>query len=104
MAYRVKITRRAQRDLANIYRNINAPSSSAAVTWYIGLRDAIRSLRLSPNRCPATPEDTGLRHLLYGNMPYVYRVIYQVIESQKEVEILHIRHGARQEFKPADLN
>jgi hypothetical protein len=59
---------------------------------------------LSPDRCPATPEDKGLRHLLYGNGPYVYRVIYHVIERQKEVDILHIRHGARQEFKPADLN
>jgi toxin ParE1/3/4 len=104
MAYRVKITRRAQRDLASIYRSINAPSSSAAVTWYLGLRDAIRGLRLSPNRCPVTPEDKELRHLLYGNMPYVYRVIYHVVESQKEVDILHVRHGSRQEFKPADLN
>jgi plasmid stabilization system protein ParE len=33
----------------------------------------------------------------------VYRVIYLVIERQKEVDILHIRHGARQEFKTADL-
>jgi plasmid stabilization system protein ParE len=42
--------------------------------------------------------------LQYGNGPYVYRVIYHVIERQKEVDILHIRHGARQKFKPADLN
>ena len=104
MAYRVKITPRAQRDLAGIYRSIDAPSSGAAVSWYLGLRDAIRSLRLRPNRCPETPEDKGLRHLLYGNRPYVYRVIYRVVESQQEVDILHIRHGARQEFKPADLN
>jgi toxin ParE1/3/4 len=104
MAYRVKIMPRARRDLATIYRSIDAPSSDAAVTWYLGLRDAIRSLRLTPNRCPVTPEDKGLRHLLYGNMPYVYRVIYHVIESQKEVDILHIRHGARQEFKPTDLS
>jgi toxin ParE1/3/4 len=95
---------RAQRDLASIYRSINGPLSGAAVTWYLGLRDAIRSLRLSPNRCPVTPEDKGLRHLLYGHTPYVYRVIYVVIERRKEVNILHIRHGARREFKTADLN
>jgi plasmid stabilization system protein ParE len=91
-------------DLASIYRSIDAPSSGAAVTWYLGLKDAIRSLRLNPNRCPATPEDKGLRHFIYGDGPYVYRVIYHVIERQKEVDILHIRHGARQGFKPADLN
>jgi toxin ParE1/3/4 len=103
MAFRVKIMPRAQRDLADVYHNINAQSSDAAHLWYIGLRDAIRGLRISPNRCSPTPEDEELRYLLYGNKPYVYRVIYHVVARQKEVEILHVRHGARQEFKSGDL-
>jgi len=69
------------------------------MTWYLGLRDAIRALQGSPNRCPAAPEDPGLRHLLYGNKPHIYRVIYRVFEKPKQVHVLHIRHGARQEFK-----
>jgi toxin ParE1/3/4 len=44
-----------------------------------------------------------LRHLLYGRKPYVYRVIYRVVERQKQVEVLHIRHGARQKLKSSDL-
>jgi toxin ParE1/3/4 len=94
---------RAQRDLAGIYGSINAQTSDAALIWYAGLRKAIRSLRSNPNRCPATPENKDLRHLLYGSKPYIYRVIYRIKESQKEVDILHIRHGARQEFKVTDL-
>jgi plasmid stabilization system protein ParE len=58
---------RAERDLENIYRSIDAPTSDAALAWYRGLRDAIRTLRDSPNRCPVTPGDSGLRHLLYRN-------------------------------------
>jgi plasmid stabilization system protein ParE len=104
MGYRVKIMPRAERDLADIYRRINASSSDAAYLWYTLLRDAIRSLRDTPNRCPPTPEDKNLRHLLYGGKPYVYRVIYRVVERYTAaVDILHVRRGSRQEFRTADL-
>lgn len=103
MAYRVKIMPRAERDLAGIYRRIEARTSGAARTWYLGLRDAIRALRSRPNRCPLTPEDGDLRHLLYGNKPHIYRAIYRVLEDEKQVLVLHIRHGARSEFKPDEL-
>jgi toxin ParE1/3/4 len=103
MAYRVKIMPRAQRDLLDLYQKIDARSSDTAVIWYRGLKEAIRSLRDNPQRCPATPENKDLRHLLYGNRPYVYRVIHRVVERQKEVDILHVRHGARQGVKTVDL-
>ena len=95
MTYRVKIMPRAQRDLVGIYGRIGADTSDAALAWYRGLRDAIRTLKNTPNRCAATPEDSTIRHLLYGNKPHIYRVL----ERQKQVDVLHIRHGARQEFK-----
>ena len=94
---------RAKRDLLSIYDWIGAGSSSAALIWYRGLKDSIRSLSNNPDRCPVTPEDSSLRHLLYGHKPHVYRVIYRVIEKSKQVDVLHIRHGARQEFKNGDL-
>src|SRR5277367_3436865 len=72
MAYRVKIMPRAERDLADIYQRIEASTSDASLTWYRGLRDALRALRNSPNRCPVTPEDRELRHLLYGDKPHIY--------------------------------
>jgi len=39
-----------------------------------------------------------LRHLLYGKKPHIYRVIYRFLEKQKQVEVLHIRHGTRRRF------
>jgi toxin ParE1/3/4 len=104
MAYRVRITTRAKRDLIGVYQGIGAQYSEAARTWYRGLKVSIRSLRDNPYRCPATPESADFRQLLYGNRPHIYRVIYRVVESQREVKILHVRHGARQEFRTADLN
>jgi len=48
MAYRVKITLRAERDMAGIEERIGARFSNAAGTWYVGLRNAIRTLRDNP--------------------------------------------------------
>ena len=92
---------RAQRDLASVYDWIDAGESPAALAWYRGLKDAILTLRNDPNRCPTTPEDRSLRHLLYGNKPHIYRVIYRVSEKQRQVDVLHIRHGARQQLAKA---
>ena len=103
MAYLVSLTSRAQRDLARLYDDINAGHSDAALQWYRGLRKAILSLEEQPSRCPVTPENGKLRHLLYGAKPHIYRLIYRVVEKQKSVEVLHIRHGARREFKAFDV-
>jgi toxin ParE1/3/4 len=100
MAYLVNLTARAQRDLAHLYAEINAEYSEAALKWYRGLKEAILSLEEQPNRCPVTPETDKFRHLLYSHKPHIYRVIYRVLEKQKQVEVLHIRHGARRASKP----
>ena len=101
MAYLVNISSRAQRDLAQIYRRIDADNSDAAKKWYRGLKQAILSLEEQPNRCPVTPEVGKLRHLLYGNKPHTYRAIYRV--RRRQVEILHIRHGARDKLKAPEV-
>jgi plasmid stabilization system protein ParE len=103
MSYSVSFTARAQRDFAILFETINAGDSAAAGKWYRGMKLAILRLEGAPNRCPHTPETSKLRHLLYGRKPHVYRVIFQVIEKDKRVEILHIRHGARRPFRRADL-
>ncbi len=99
MAYLVDVTDRALRDLAIIYRRIEAESSAQAARWFNGLEDAILSLEEYPNRNPLTPEDRTLRHLLYGKKPYVYRVIYEVEEDTSTVYVLHIRPPGRDRMK-----
>ena len=101
MAYEIKITSRAERDLELLYAEINAEHAEAAFKWYQRFKQAILSLDQLPNRCPNTPESFNLRHLLFGRKPHIYRVMYRVNEARTEVEVLHIRHGARAKFKPA---
>jgi toxin ParE1/3/4 len=102
-AYLVNITPRAERDLAYLFEDLNVDDSEAAQNWYRGLRQAILTLAEYPNRCAPTPETNTLRHLLYGRKPHVYRVIYRVLEKRKQIEVLHIRHGAKQAFRPGNL-
>jgi toxin ParE1/3/4 len=96
MEYDVKITARAERDLAGLYRYIDAANSRTARKWYLSLMKQILRLETSPFRCAVTPENKKLRHLLYGHGHNTYRVIYRVVGT--EVQVLHIRHGARKAF------
>ncbi len=40
-------------------------------------------------------ENDRLRHLLYGKRPHVYRIIYAIDERRRVVNVVHIRHAAR---------
>jgi plasmid stabilization system protein ParE len=95
MTYRVEVTTRANQDLDDLYQFIQAEHSHQAATWFNGLYVALQSLSSLPHRGPAIPEDSTLRHLLYGNKPNIYRVIYSINDTRRTVTILTIRHGAR---------
>jgi plasmid stabilization system protein ParE len=86
---------RAERDFVALYDALDVEHSDAAVRWFNGLQRAVLTLEVNPHRCPMTPENKNLRQLLYGRKPHVYRVIYRIVERPGEVQILHIRHGAR---------
>lgn len=95
MAYAVRIMPRAERDFVALYDAIDGEHSDAARRWFSGLQRAVFTLEANPLRSPVTPENKNLRHLLFGRKPHVYRVIYRIVERRGEVQILHIRHGAR---------
>jgi len=98
MAYLVRISTRALRDLAEIYESIHAESSTQAFAWFNALSAAINGLDQHPKRGAVTPESTAHRQVLHGKKPHLYRVIYQVNEGDRSVGIVHIRHGARDAF------
>jgi toxin ParE1/3/4 len=104
MAYRVEITARASRDLRRIYQRINADSSQQAQEWFNGLEVAVASLAENPARTPPIPENEQRRHLLYGDRPNVYRVIYVIEQSTDTVKVLHIRHGRQAPLARGDAN
>jgi plasmid stabilization system protein ParE len=108
MEYCVEFTNRAIRDLADLYRNINAVESIPAARWYSRLEKSIQSLDHLPYRCPVAPESgrTGrrLRQLLFGRRPRVYRVLFEIHEQRQEVLVLAIRHWAMDVARPDQLD
>ena len=97
------MTARASRNLGTIFQHIHAEDSVQAQTWLNALEKSVLSLSEYPSRCPVTPEDAGLRHLLYGKKPDTYRIIFVIDERSRVVTVLHIRHGARQSLKAGAL-
>ena len=99
MAYEIRLAPQAVRDLREIYQFIQAEDSQAARAWFLGLEAAIFSLDSMPYRSSITPENQSLRHLLYGNRPHIYRVIYSIDDQLGRVNVAQIRHGARRSLR-----
>jgi len=69
-----------------------------AEMWLDGIKRAILSLSILPERCPVAPEDltnnkkskTIIRHLIYKKS---FRVIFTIVKN--EVKILSVKHSAQ---------
>jgi len=99
MAYEIRLAPQAIRDLREIYQFIQAEDSEAARAWFLGLEAAILSLDSMPYRGSITPENPSLRHLLYGNRPHIYRILYSIDEGLARISVAQIRHGARRPLR-----
>ncbi len=95
MAFHVELSRRALRDLTNLYETINTEQSAPATRWFNGLEEAILALESLPRMGSVTHEDGTIHQLIYGNKPHFYRILYQIEEEEQLVRILQIRHGRR---------
>jgi toxin ParE1/3/4 len=81
-----------------IFFFIRGLTSPPAAKWFSGLIESIEGLAEHPQRHPITPEYPDLRHLLYGNKPHIYRVIYSIDVSAQRVDVIHVHHHARDAF------
>ena len=96
MPYRVEIAPEAAKEIEEIYLYIAQDSPGNAARWYFAIHDKIQTLKESPNRCPAAFESRfysyEIRNLIFGS----YRVLFRVKEPEQRVQILHVKHGARE--------
>ena|SRR5690242_5597874 len=91
MPYLVRLADRALRDMEAIYEFIDAEASESAFAWFNDLAREIYSLE----RGAVIRESKKLRHLLFGEKPSTYRIIYALDKRKRLVSVLHIRHSAR---------
>jgi len=87
----------AQQDIAEAYLWLAERDPDAADRWFNDIYDTMGSLRSFPERCPLAPEgqflDEQIREIFHGRRQYKYRILFTV--CQREVHVLHVRHGAR---------
>ena len=102
MKYRIEISAPAEAEIKAAYLWIHRDSPGNAKRWRERLLTCIRTLQRQPDHCPLAPEATAfkqeIRQLLYGKRRGVYRILFTV--AGNVVQILHVRHGARQFLEP----
>lgn len=93
MAYRVELSRRAERDIEEAFAYIHSRAPLNAIRWRKGLEKRLHALETNPEAFGFAPENktarADVRQLLYGR----YRILYTVCE--KTVFLITFRHGAR---------
>ena len=106
MAIQVRITARAERDIEQVLRWFHDQDATAAGSrWLNQLHAKIATLETHPERCRLASEasDMGikLRELSFGRRKGTYRILFEL--QQDTVQILHIRHSARDAISESDL-
>ena len=92
-AYKVSITRAAERDLEECVAFISRDNRAAAGKWLGEILDRIGFLEKFPARAPRIPETSAVggdyRHLVFGN----YRIVFRV--KGKTVILVRVIPSAR---------
>jgi toxin ParE1/3/4 len=96
----VIITSAAAEELTTAWDWLRERNPRAANEWLAGMRKTITDLGSMPDAHPIAEEarefDLPIRRALYGGATR-WRIYYAVIDSK--VQVLHVRHGRRSDWK-----
>ena len=93
--YRVIITPRAAGDLEGIHDFISKDSVQNADAMVNRLLGALEPLKEFPHRTVVAHQSPRLKFPVRSLPVRPYIIFFRVLEDQKVVRVLHIRHGAR---------
>lgn len=98
MKYQVRISERAEQDVAQILVwFVEQRALDAGGRWHDQLLAKVTTLEQNPERCSLADEAEELgidvRELLFGRRKGMYRILFWI--NGKRVEILRIRHASR---------
>lgn len=110
MTYRVRILLRAKRDVAAAARWYLERSGDIEVStnWVAGIESAIDSLAHNPERGGIARESDAfedtIRELSYGSgRRRTHRILFRILEDEKLVEVIAVRHTSQRDVTPEDL-
>jgi len=100
--YRVIITPRASVDLEAIYDYIARESAQDAAAMVTRILDALEPLKQFPHRTVVERQSRKLRHPVRSLPVPPYIVYFRVLDDQRVIRVLHVRHGARRRPRTFD--
>ena len=100
--YRIIISCRAVRDLEKIHDYIAHDSPANADGMIKRVLDSVELFEQFPHRTVVEQQSSKIRHPVRSLPVPPYVVYFRVIERQKVVRILHVRHGARRQPRRFD--
>ncbi len=102
MSYRIDFSSVAKAEADAAFMSFSRfASPERAQAWYQGLIKAISSLKVMPRRCALARENAffsqEIRQLIYGQGQHTYRIVFTVLDDQKQptIRIISIRNAAQ---------
>jgi plasmid stabilization system protein ParE len=86
----------ATNDLTSIFLYLDARSKAGARNVMRAIHDSIPLIAEHPQAWPAT-DVQGVR--VKSVHQYPFKIFYRILADQDEIEIVHIRHGARRPWQ-----
>lgn len=103
MAFEVKISASAEKDLVECLDFISRDSLVQAKKWFEEFESVLESLRELPACHALIPESKVIKRSLRAINHYSHRVVYEVDEAADLVYIIRVYHFARQPLKARDV-
>jgi plasmid stabilization system protein ParE len=100
--FRILLKKRVATDLEKISKTIARDSPQAAPAFVERILDAIDSLEMFPHRKVVQGQKPDEAHPVRSLPVPPYMVFFRVIDSQRIVRVLRVRHGARRPLKRFD--
>lgn len=97
--YAILFTKRAATDLDAIFSYISRQSPASAAPFIRKLVDAIDSLAIFPRRYRLIYPHLRTRRGTRMMVVWPYLIYYRILEDQRAVRIITVRHGARRRPK-----
>lgn len=103
MAFNVRLTEAAQRDIGEAMDYIAANSPEHARKWFDEFFEVLETLTEMPARHPLITESGHLKRALHSLHYHSHRVVYEINVAQQTVSIVRVYHSSRRPLRLEDL-
>jgi plasmid stabilization system protein ParE len=97
--YRILLSKQAAKDLQRIFGYIAGQSPDAAAALVGKVLGSVENLQIFPHRTVVDGQSERVPHPVRSLPCGSYMVYFRVLDSQRVVRIVRVRHGARRPLR-----